>query len=652
MTFELQRFHAAFFAESRDGLDVMETGLLQMERGQHDAEVIHSIFRAAHSIKGGAGTFGFGSICDLTHVLETLLDEVRSGQRQANSELLDAMLAAVDGVRALLREAEHGTPADSGAIKSIGQRLSALLETVPTSVQAIPAAQFSEHGWAIRFIPETSMFQRGNDPLRMVRELHALGELQVTPLFARMPGFAGLEPLSAYLGWEFQLQGEVSRQEIEEVFAWVDGECELEIVARNPSGAAQAAFGMSAVPVQNHAESAEQSIRVSVDRIDALINLLGELVITQAMLKQIGSDNENFSHERLRDGLELLERNTRNLQQAVIHVRMLPIDSVFMRFPRLVRDLSHKLGKQVKLCMLGEGTELDRGLIEKITDPLVHLVRNAIDHGLETPDARLAGGKDASGTITLAAAQQGGYIIIEVSDDGCGLDRDKIIAKAIERGIAIPDAPGDAQILELVFAPGFSTANSVTEVSGRGVGMDVVRRNIQALNGEVQLDSTPGQGTRVVIRLPLSLAIVDGMIVGSSGQVLVLPLSNVIEALQLDSENIRTLTDAGHLLRVRDEYLPILRLGDSAASDGDSNQLKHAPLAVVVEGGGYKVALEVDELICQQQVVVKNIESNYRHIDGISGATILGDGQVALIVDVGDLVRTRHGGQMHAGAVN
>jgi len=641
MTFELQRFHAAFFAESRDGLDVMEAGLLQMERGLHDADIIHSIFRAAHSIKGGAGTFGFGSVCDLTHVLETLLDELRSGQRQTNSELLDAMLAAVDGVRALLREAEHGTPADAGTITAIGQRLLALLETAPPSVQAAPTVQCSEHGWSIGFIPDALLFQHGNDPLRMVRELRSLGELQVTPLFARMPEFSGMDPFTAYLGWEFQLQGDISRQEIEAIFAWVDGECELEIAALNPSGAVQTSSGIPAAPEQNRAEPVEQSIRVSVGRIDALINLLGELVITQAMLKQVGSDGENFSHERLRDGLELLERNTRNLQQAVIHVRMLPIDSVFMRFPRLVRDLSHKLGKQVKLCMRGEGTELDRGLIEKITDPLVHLVRNAIDHGLERPEHRLANGKDASGTITLAASQQGGYIIIEVSDDGIGLDRGKIIAKAVERGIAIPDAPTDAQILELVFAPGFSTANTVTEVSGRGVGMDVVRRNIQALNGEVQLDSTPGQGTRVVIRLPLSLAILDGMIVESGGQTLVLPLSNVIEALQLEGENIRTLTDAGRLLRVRDEYLPIVCLGDPAAPASDMNKPRHAPLAVVVEGGGQKVALEVDELICQQQVVVKNIETNYRHINGISGATILGDGQVALIVDVGDLVRTR-----------
>jgi len=390
-------------------------------------------------------------------------------------------------------------------------------------------------------------------------------------------------------------------------------------------------------PAAAGGHEAESSIRVSVDKVDALINLVGELVITQAMLKQVSGGLDPSHAERLLAGLDLLERNTRDLQEAVIGVRMLPVDAVFRRFPRLVRDLSSRLGKQVRLRTIGEGTELDKGLIEKIADPLVHLVRNSIDHGLEMPDVRRQAGKDEMGTITLAASHQGGHIVIEVSDDGRGLNRDKILAKAQERGLAVPDNPTDTQVWDLIFQPGFSTADAVTDLSGRGVGMDVVRRNIQALGGEVQLESQTGAGTRVLIRLPLTLAILDGMTVSVAGETLILPLAYVLEALQPKAEDIRTMAGEGRVLRVRGEYLPILSLGQYYGYRQDS----HAdPLVVVVEGDGQKIALEVDELLGQQQVVVKNIENNYRRIGGVSGATILGDGRVALIVDVGGLVRS------------
>jgi two-component system chemotaxis sensor kinase CheA len=405
-------------------------------------------------------------------------------------------------------------------------------------------------------------------------------------------------------------------------------------VATVTASGAQAPAG--AAPAAN--DTAETSIRVSVDKIDGLINLVGELVITQAMLKQVSGLLDQAQCERLFAGLDLLERNTRDLQEAVIGVRMLPVDAVFRRFPRLVRDLSARLGKQVRLRTIGEGTELDKGLIERIADPLVHLVRNSIDHGLELPDARREAGKDETGTITLAASHQGGHIVIEVSDDGRGLNRERILAKAAERGLAVPENPSDSQVWDLIFQPGFSTAEAVTDLSGRGVGMDVVRRNIQALGGEVQLESASGSGTRVVIRLPLTLAILDGMGVSVGEETLILPLGYVLEALQPQAEDVRTVAGDGRVLRVRGEYLPIVslndyyRYGQSEAED---------PLVVVVEADGQKLALEVDELIGQQQVVVKNIENNYRRIDGISGATILGDGRVALIVDVGGLVRAR-----------
>jgi two-component system chemotaxis sensor kinase CheA len=655
MNMDMQRFHATFFEESREGLEAMEAGLLSLEQGSRDGDLINSIFRAAHSIKGGSATFGFDAIAGMTHVLETLLDELRAGQRAVSPPAVDAMLASVDVLRALLAEAEHGTPADPAAVQAMKDRLNAVLsgQDAPAATPAAAKADETPEGWKIGFTPAPSLFMSGNDPLRILRELEHLGPLEIACRMERLPGFEQIDPLEAYLAWDLGLIGKVPRSAVDDVFAWVVDDCELDIqpmqrdavpvdavavavqpVATVTASGAQAPAG--AAPAAN--DTAETSIRVSVDKIDGLINLVGELVITQAMLKQVSGLLDQAQCERLFAGLDLLERNTRDLQEAVIGVRMLPVDAVFRRFPRLVRDLSARLGKQVRLRTIGEGTELDKGLIERIADPLVHLVRNSIDHGLELPDARREAGKDETGTITLAASHQGGHIVIEVSDDGRGLNRERILAKAAERGLAVPENPSDSQVWDLIFQPGFSTAEAVTDLSGRGVGMDVVRRNIQALGGEVQLESASGSGTRVVIRLPLTLAILDGMGVSVGEETLILPLGYVLEALQPQAEDVRTVAGDGRVLRVRGEYLPIVslndyyRYGQSEAED---------PLVVVVEADGQKLALEVDELIGQQQVVVKNIENNYRRIDGISGATILGDGRVALIVDVGGLVRAR-----------
>ncbi len=657
MSMDLQRFHATFFEESREGLDAMEAGLLALEDGQNDPEIINSVFRAAHSIKGGAGTFGFEAIAGLTHVLETLLDELRAGKRVLESTAVDAMLSSVDVLRALLREAEHGQAADPAAVKAVTERLQSVLAGEAAPASTATKAEETPDGWQIGFVPAPSLFMSGNDPLRIIRDLETLGTLHVAPRMERLPGFEQMDPLEAYLAWDLGLVGKVPRSRIEDTFAWVVDDCELDIqpaappsLAINPpatpataAAPATPAATVSDIKSGNGAASstpaheAESSIRVSVDKVDALINLVGELVITQAMLKQVSGGLDPVHAEQLFAGLDLLERNTRDLQEAVIGVRMLPVDAVFRRFPRLVRDLSSRLGKQVRLRTVGEGTELDKGLIEKIADPLVHLVRNSIDHGLELPDARRQAGKEETGTITLAASHQGGHIVIEVSDDGRGLNRDKILAKAVERGLSVPDNPSDAQVWDLIFQPGFSTADAVTDVSGRGVGMDVVRRNIQALGGEVQLESRTGAGTRVLIRLPLTLAILDGMTVSVAGETLILPLAYVLEALQPQAEDIRTMAGEGRVLRVRGEYLPILSLGHyyGYRSGGNTD-----PLVVVVEGDGQKIALEVDELLGQQQVVVKNIENNYRRIGGVSGATILGDGRVALIVDIGGLVRS------------
>ncbi|WP_313244135.1 chemotaxis protein CheA [Stenotrophomonas rhizophila] len=651
MSMDLQRFHATFFEESREGLDAMEAGLLALESGQQDPEIINSVFRAAHSIKGGAGTFGFDAIAALTHVLETLLDELRAGKRALEATAVDAMLSSVDVLRALLREAEHGQPADPQAVAAIKARLEAVLSGQAAAAAPVAAAKVDDtpEAWQIGFVPSPSLFMSGNDPLRIIRELEHLGSLQVAARLDRLPGFDQLDPLEAHLAWDLGLVGKVPRSKIEDTFAWVVDDCELDIrPAAPPSLATSAPAAPAAAPAPAAAtptaaapaaaaHEAETSIRVAVEKVDALINLVGELVITQAMLKQVSHALDPVHAEQLFAGLDLLERNTRDLQEAVIGVRMLPVDAVFRRFPRLVRDLSSRLGKHVRLRTIGEGTELDKGLIEKIADPLVHLVRNSIDHGLEMPDVRRDAGKDETGTITLAASHQGGHIVIEVSDDGRGLNRDKILSKALERGLSVPDNPTDAQVWDLIFQPGFSTADAVTDLSGRGVGMDVVRRNIQALGGEVQLESKAGNGTRVLIRLPLTLAILDGMTVAVAGETVILPLAYVLEALQPQPEDVRTMAGEGRVLRVRGEYLPILSLSEYYGFGG---RTKDDSLVVVVEGDGQKIALEVDELVGQQQVVVKNIENNYRRISGVSGATILGDGRVSLIVDIGGLVRS------------
>ena len=656
MSMDLQRFHATYFEESREGLDAMEAGLLALEGGSTDPEVINSVFRAAHSIKGGAATFGFDRMAALTHVLETLLDEIRGGKRALAASAIDAMLGSVDVLRALLAEADQGRAADPAAVEAVHQRLQQELGQ-PGAVVAKAAPEPEPEGWDIAFSPAPSLFMSGNDPLRIIRELEHLGPLEVNARLEKLPEFDQLDPLEACIAWDLGLRGKVPRSAIDDVFAWVVDDCELDIrpqaqgtaapaaaappheaPAGEPAAAAAAAGVAAATPAAaGQAHEAESSIRVSVDKVDALINLVGELVITQAMLKQVSGGMDPSQAERLFAGLELLERNTRDLQEAVIGVRMLPVDAVFRRFPRLVRDLSTRLGKHVRLRTLGEGTELDKGLIEKIADPLVHLVRNSIDHGLEMPDARKAAGKDETGTITLAASHQGGHIVIEVADDGRGLNRAKILAKAAERGLAIPDNPTDAQVWDLIFQPGFSTADQVTDLSGRGVGMDVVRKNIQALGGEVQLESAEGRGTRVVIRLPLTLAILDGMVVSTGGEILILPLSHVLEALQPQAEDVRTVAGDGRVLRVRGEYLPLLSLSGTFGFGNGGGE----SLVVVVEGDGQKLALEVEELVGQQQVVVKNLEKNYRRVPGISGATILGDGRVALIVDVGGLARQR-----------
>jgi two-component system chemotaxis sensor kinase CheA len=646
---DMSRFHAAFFEESREGLDTMESGLLGMEAGRADADTINAIFRGAHSIKGGAGTFGFRFISDFTHVMETLLDEARAGKRHLDSAAVSVLLTSVDVLRGMLDYAENGGALDQPSIDASKAELDALLSGAPVAAPTAAAKPKSDgpECWRISFRPYPSLFLSGNDPLRMLRELDELGAREIVCFDDTLPAFAALDPVNAYLGWSFELPGTVKRAAIDDVFAWVEDQCDLVIEAVEPETVAEPAIepppatdAVDAHVPTAGGSAAESSIRVGISKVDALINLVGELVITQAMIQQRTENLDPVQFEGLLAAIGQLERNSRDLQEAVMSVRMLPVDFAFSRFPRMVRDLAARLGKKVRLVTKGEQTELDKGVIEKIVDPLVHLIRNSIDHGLEAPDDRRAAGKDETGTIALSAVHQGGHIVIEVTDDGRGLNREKILQKAAERSLPIGENPTDAQVWELIFHPGFSTADKLTDVSGRGVGMDVVRKNIQALGGSVDIRSETGRGSTMTIRLPLTLAILDGMTVAVGDEVFVLPLNVVVESLQPGGDDVRTIGGGDRVLRLREDYIPMLNLAEQyGMGTGVASIMDTPPIAVVVESERGRIALEVDELLGQQQVVIKNLETNYRKVPGVSGATILGDGRVALIVDADGLAQ-------------
>lgn len=683
MAIDLGRFHQAFFEESFEGLDVMEQALLKLDPSADNADTVNTIFRAAHSIKGGAATFNFQAVADFTHLLETLLDAVRSGKRGIDPALIDLLLKSQDVVRDLLRAAKDGGSVEDATVADIKAQLKqALTGEAPTAAAPPPAtpappAAAKSVGFKIHFAPKPQMYRSGNDPLRIMRELAGLGAFNAALVLSETASFSSVDPEDCVMAWELELQTPVTRPGIEEVFAWVDDECDLRIeplqaVAAQPVSSAPAAPGPSApVPVaapatapvvapeqvaapeaaakpaaakagRSESVAAEAtSIRVNTDKIDQLINLVGELVITQAMLAQAARDLDPVAFERIISGLQQLERNTRNLQEAVLSTRMMPIESVFSRFPRMVRDLSGRLGKQVRLQTIGESTELDKSVIEKISDPLTHLVRNSIDHGLEPPEERQSAGKNPLGTVTLKASHQGGNIVIEVSDDGRGLNREKILAKARAQNMPMSANPSDQEVWQLIFAPGFSTAEKVTDVSGRGVGMDVVKRNILALGGQIDIWSQQGKGASITIRLPLTLAILDGMMVAVGKETFVVPLNSVTESLRPEPEQLRSVTGQGRVVRVHDEYLPLVQLYQLFRIDTEIHEPERG-IIVVLEADGRKLALQVDDLVGQQQVVIKNLETNYHRVFGVSGATILGDGHVALIIDAAGLVRSTY----------
>jgi two-component system chemotaxis sensor kinase CheA len=760
----MSQFYQVFFDEAGEHLASMENLLLNLDVAAPSLEDLNAIFRAAHSIKGGSGTFGFTDMTSVTHILETLLDKLRKEELALRADMVDAFLAAGDVLRAQLEHHQGGPDVDPDRISAVCATLDALAaggdEAAPAEPSpATPAAPephpSRELDLELVLAPEVaadpaavSYFIDGlcetvactvlarpdsNNPRFRARLATTLTDADLKDLlsfhcdaetviigpagqapvedegfgfFDAAPGLpaaeeegfgffddapgtpaanAPAEPQDDSFGLfddapgkpEFSHDAPVRPGDapaaIEDggfglfidapagMGLFPDAPGSREIVAKAAAAATAANAGQAAPPSygrraadQPNVETAKtgrrendktvtstaaeaSSIRVSVDKVDQLINLVGELVITQAMIADAASYLDPLQAEKLLSGVDLLARNTRDLQESVMSIRMLPMSMVFSRFPRVVRDLAGKLNKQVDLKTVGENTELDKSLIEKITDPLTHLIRNSLDHGLETPEKRIATGKSPKGTITLKASHQGGNIVIEVIDDGAGLNRQRILAKAKEKGMNVHDGMTDPEVWLLIMAPGFSTADVVTDVSGRGVGMDVVKKNIEGLGGRVELESSPGHGTRVIIRLPLTLAILDGMSVGVGGEVFIVPLTAIVESLQPRMADIKTMAGDSRVVHIRGEYLPIVSLPEMFGYTTPDNL--EQGIIVVVEGDEGKAALYVDELLGQHQVVIKSLEANYRKVAGISGATIMGDGNVALILDIAAVTR-------------
>jgi len=698
MSIDLSQFHQVFFEESFEGLEIMENGLLDLAPGSNDTDAINTIFRAAHSIKGGAGTFGFQMVSDFTHVAETLLDEYRSESRAVTQNGIDLLLESVDVLRNILGDLQAKTDVNMSDADALKVRFEAFLagsdqpvqgDVTPTTKAApeiasqteAPAADGDSSStdtglWRIKFIPSADIVQTGNEPFRIFREIKELGELKAIASLENIPTFSTLDPEQLYIHWQLDLISDCDKSEISEVFEWVIDDSVVEIeriesaaeveesVTSAPESAVRepiesdiendtTSVAPAMKPIANEAvddkasdqakvtrpaSGESQSIRVGIDKIDSLINMVGELVITQSMLGQIGNDFSVDKLQRLQEGLIQLEQNTREMQESVMRIRMVPISFTFNRFPRLVRDISKKLDKKIRLELKGENTELDKTVMEKIGDPLVHMIRNSMDHGIETPEVRSEKGKNPEGVLTLNAYHQGGYIVIEISDDGNGIDPQIIRKKAIENGLISKDEHlSDQHLQELIFHPGLSTAEAVSDLSGRGVGMDVVKRNIQELKGTVELDSTLGEGSTFRIKLPLTLSILDGQLIKLGTETYVLPLSNIIESIEVSSEQLNSVAGETDVIVLRDEYVPVVRLYEVFNIEPINKSIFDG-LVVVVESGSQKIGLHVDDLLAQQQVVIKSLDTNYKRVEGLSGATILGDGTVALIVDIAGLM--------------
>jgi two-component system, chemotaxis family, sensor kinase CheA len=733
MSNDFAQFQDAFFEEAGEHLAIIEEGLLQLEQSPGDLDLLNKIFRSAHSIKGTSGMFGFVTVAQFTHKMETLLDQLRTGQKTVTPVITDLFLKATDCLKTLIEAAKTGSAVDEDTVQHITVDLEAMQSGVqpavepahgtahtPSPMPLAPHSGSAMHHFAIDWTPPSWLFQRGLDPLQVFKELGGLGVLSnVIVDSSRLPDIDNMDPETCYLKWSMDLATAKEQTVVDAVFEFVREGSVLTIIesARGeepePKGAEQASSRPSLAPsfsssesldspkplgeilvesgvvsrdtldkalsqqkrvgeilVEQHAATPQQisqalqkqqdsaahvkkgndtaSIRVDTAKIDKLINLVGELVITQSMLSDLSARFEISQLSVLLERVAQLERNTREIQERIMGIRMLPIGTAFSRFPRLVRDLSGKAGKKIQLLLSGEETELDKTVIESIGDPLTHLVRNSADHGLEPPEERVKAGKPEQGTIHLNAFHEGGNICITVEDDGRGLNREKILAKAIKQGlIGENDKIGDDQIWLLIFKPGFSTAEKITDVSGRGVGMDVVKRNIEALGGTVSIKTALGKGTTFTLKLPLTLAIIEGMTIRVGHETYILPMLSIVESIQPKSDTVKTIVGKGEVMNVRGTYHPMMRLYEVFNLEPEYKDPAKAIL-LILETEGERVAVMVDEILGQQQVVIKSMEQNFRKVEGIAGATILGDGTVGFILDVRGLLELARQGSLVA----
>ena len=742
---DLDQFKDTYISESLELIAEMEELLLALDEsdGQVDIDEINAIFRCAHSIKGGAGSFGFNRLINFTHILEFLLDKLRNEEIGINDDIIDALLKSIDVVSALVTAAQNGEELPAGYEDELSKRLESIYETeseedssedeeeaygifegfaVDNSDSSTSGGQIPTDKYLIKFIPKKELLEFGNEPLFIIRELMKYCELKVKVDDSKIPDLENIEPIDCYLSWEIEAETTSTLEKVFEAFEFVEDECDLSIerIAKSDddyqfSDEDENAYGLfseeevnddnlgdynteeayglffdddedknsqsnqkveeekskstkaSQAQSKNQPQSSQpqsyqpqssksqnsqaqnstspaakssaiSSIRVDLNKVDKMVNMVGEIVITQAMIEQKMKDIPQEYVQSVLSGVQELSRHTRDLQESVMAVRMQPVKSIFSRLPRIVRDVTKSLNKKVKLEMKGESTEIDKTVIEQLSDPLTHMIRNSLDHGIETPEERLEAGKPEEGTINLSADNSGGRIIIEISDDGAGINRERVYNKAIEKGLIPPDTNlSNEEIDQLIFMPGFSTAEAVTDVSGRGVGMDVVKKNIKNLGGDIDMINKPGEGSIFQISLPLTLAILDGMVIRVSQEKYIIPINNILETMQINSSEVERVKSGEKVIPVRGEFIPILSLSEIFNIKSQQTEENDKILVVLVEAARKRFGIIVSELLGQQQVVIKNLEENSDPVEGVSGATILGDGNVSLILDVAQI---------------
>ena len=698
---DLSRFHAVFVEEAAEHIENLENGLLQLEKTPDDAELLNDIFRSAHTIKGSSGTVGLPDISRFTHVMEELLDDLRNKALTLHRDMINALLEAVDMIKEMIAAVGDKTEFEFVRCEPLMERIRGLqgkqyLENSASQEKnAAPAGEHEGQLFLISFIPSPDLFRQGCDPAKLLDELAELGVIEsIQADIDTIPPLTELNPEILYLSWQLKLRTNANKEAIQDVFLFVEDDCSIEItpiltpqqeipllgkllteegivseedvrqaltkqkrlgeilVSQGKTSQVEISKVLEKQGVQkaeSFKKAVSSSIRVDLNKLDNLVNLVGEMVITQSMFQQVmtewqqGSAN-GFGHatERTDRLFSQLQRIGKDIQEGTMALRMLPVGEVFQRFSRLVRELSTSKSKDIELVISGEDTELDKGVLEKVTDPLVHLIRNAVDHGIEPTEERIAAGKLAKSSVFLRAYQLGDAVYIEVEDDGRGLDRDRIIAKALSNGVINSEAGlSEDEICNLIFLPGFSTADKITDISGRGVGMDVVKRNIEALKGSVQLRTRKGHGTTVSIRLPLTLAIIDGLAASVGDEVFIIPIASVVESLRPAQHVVHTVEEQGELVNVRGEYIPLIRLSRALEIPG-KQQNPWEGIVVVTHYQNRKYGLMVDELLGEQQVVLKNLGSATPKVQDISGGTIMGDGRVALVLDVAGIVQMAH----------